>query len=87
MQLRSVATVLVQGVVHGTVMALCCSWQPHRGGVEFSQQRAAAISSSHSGAVVHGQGMLRALCCFVAAPAVVHGGLLAACNHDQQQRR
>jgi hypothetical protein len=29
--------------------------------------------------------MVRAICCFVAAPAVVHGGLLAARNHDQQQ--
>ena len=57
---------------------------PHRG-VEFNQQRAAVISSSHSGAVVHGQGMVRAICCFVAAPAVVRGGYPAACNRDQQQ--
>ncbi len=85
-QPRSAAALLVSCVVHGTVMALCCSWQPHRGGVEFSQQRAAAIGSSHSGAVVHGQGMLRALCCFVAAPAVVHGGLLAACKLMMQPR-
>ncbi len=54
-------------------------------GVEFSQQRAAVISSSYSGAVVHGQGMVRAICCFVAAPAVVRGGYPAACNRDQQQ--